>query len=95
MRIKKRQKTLEIGEVYCGRHPNLLGLGNPFSHKNNNNARFKVNTLEQSIDRYQKWLKLVIQKTLFQDKLEPWEKEYISEVVTAPHANPPGYSVGF
>ena len=45
--------------VFCGRksgHPELIGLGNPFSHQPNSNAVFIVNSLEESLTSYRSWL---------------------------------------
>ena len=40
-------------EVYIGR-PSIWG--NPFSHKEGTLAKYKVSTVEEAINRYEKWL---------------------------------------
>ena len=54
-----RQLLSKPDIVFCGRksnNPEQIGLGNPFSHKSNSNAIFKVNSLEESLTSYRKWL---------------------------------------
>lgn len=40
-------------DVYIGR-PSVWG--NPFSHKNGTLAKYKVDTVEQAVDRYREWV---------------------------------------
>ncbi|MGK7872524.1 MAG: hypothetical protein AB4426_04200 [Xenococcaceae cyanobacterium] len=85
--IRKYNPSLlnQPGVLYCGRgrRGKRLGLGNPFSHKPNNNAPFQVRTLQESIECYQRWLDKLI-TAYCQGKphpLEAWEKAYLKRVV--------------
>lgn len=40
-------------DVYIGR-PSIWG--NPFSHKDGTQAKFKVNTVEEAVEKYRQWL---------------------------------------
>ncbi|AFZ38092.1 hypothetical protein Sta7437_4635 (plasmid) [Stanieria cyanosphaera PCC 7437] len=69
--------------IFCGRkigNPELIGLGNPFSHKPNSNAVFIVNSLEESLMSYRLWLWKSL-KTYRKSKistLELWEMVYLN-----------------
>ena len=72
------------GFLYCGRGRTVedLGLGNPFSHKLGT-AKFKVKTLQESINYYRRWLHKRLQAYWKQQtsKLEAWEKAYLKRVL--------------
>lgn len=54
----------EYFDVYIGRPSKW---GNPFSHKNDTIAKFKVATKEEAIEKYQHWLLYGDGKTLLDD----------------------------
>ena len=72
--------------VFCGRksgHPELIGLGNPFSHKPNSNAVFIVDSLEETLQKYRLWLWKLLkayQKGNI-STLELWEMVYLNRVL--------------
>ena len=80
-----RQLLSKPNIVFCGRksnNPEHIGLGNPFSHKSNSNAIFKVNSLEESLTSYRKWLWKLL-KAYRADKistLELWEMVYLNRI---------------
>ena len=72
--------------VFCGRksgNPELIGLGNPFSHQPNSNAVFIVNSLEESLTSYRSWLWKILKA--YREKkiatLELWEMVYLNRVL--------------
>lgn len=69
--------------VYCGRSRDKLGLGNPFSHLKNSQAKFKVATLKESLEKYREWLGKLIEAKLSKQtqKLEKWERIYLKKVI--------------
>ena len=81
-----RQLLTRPDIVFCGRKsnkPELIGLGNPFSHKPNSNAVFIVNSLEESLTSYRSWLWKIL-KACREDKiatLELWEMVYLNRVL--------------
>jgi hypothetical protein len=83
--IRKYNPALlnQPGVLYCGRKPHQIGLGNPFSHQLNHQAKFQVKTLEESLNQYQKWLgKLVKSYRQKQTKtLSKWEQQYLKRVL--------------
>ncbi|MGB3204210.1 MAG: DUF4326 domain-containing protein [Crinalium sp.] len=70
---------------YVGRGKSLaeLGLGNPFSHKETKVAVWLVDSLEDCISEYRKWLYKLLKAALAKDteRLELWEKQYLKKVV--------------
>ncbi len=82
--IRKYNPTLlnTPGVIYCARKSQDLGLGNPFSHLKNSRAKFQVNTLEESLKEYRRWLwKLIKFFEGGQVQLESWEQLYLNRVV--------------
>lgn len=51
--IKVVHCKIENYDVYIGR-PSIWG--NPFSHKDNTKAEFKVNTVEEAVQNYKNWI---------------------------------------
>lgn len=49
----KRQKGIPEGAVYVGRPTKF---GNPFSHLAVSKAEFRVETREQAVEEYERWL---------------------------------------
>lgn len=48
-----RQQAEAAGVTFCGRP---TALGNPYSHKPNTLAKFRVKTRQEAIDKYRPWL---------------------------------------
>lgn len=48
-----RQKDIPDGAVYVGRPTKF---GNPFSHLTASKAEFRVETRDEAVDEYEKWL---------------------------------------
>ena len=79
------------GLVYCGRPKTntwycgqlLIGLGNPFSWKQTQLAKFKVQNLSESLSGYHRWLfkLLLAYKEQRQDSLEFWEIDYLDKTL--------------
>jgi hypothetical protein len=73
------------GLHYVGRTKHVLGLGNPWSHKANRQARYLVNTNREALYRYREWLmkKLIPNwiSGLGVIGLDNWEAEYLKRVV--------------
>jgi hypothetical protein len=74
------------GVLYCGRSssknkgffdPMDLGLGNPFSHKNSKNCVWLVESLEECLLCYKKWLWKLIQNEKATNNLTSWEIKYL------------------
>ncbi len=83
---KFNQQLLNKGKIeYVGRGKSLaeLGLGNPFSHKPTKVAVWTVDTLEESISEYRKWLFKLLKAALAKDtkELETWEQQYLKKVL--------------
>ena len=70
---------------YVGRGKSLaeLGLGNPFSHKRTKVAVWTVDTLEDSISEYRKWLYKLLKAAIAKNtkNLESWERQYLKKVL--------------
>ena len=72
--------------VFCGRkssNPELIGLGNPFSHQHNSNAVFKVHSFEDTLQKYRSWLWKIL-KASQEGKLSTldlWEMVYLNRVL--------------
>lgn len=44
-------------DIYIGRAPGEKGKwGNPYSHKDNTTAKYKVNTREEAVKSYEEWI---------------------------------------
>jgi hypothetical protein len=80
LKVSKNRAKSEF-DVYCGRKTTNLGFGNPFSHKKDSQAKFIVDTLEDSLIEYRKWLTKIVNlynKGSFD--LEKWEFDYAASV---------------
>jgi len=57
MKTKVVHCKKEPFDVYIGRSKNSKDIwGNPFSHLPNTLAKFKVNTREEAIEKYEEWI---------------------------------------
>ncbi|MDJ0595211.1 MAG: hypothetical protein QNJ72_35400 [Pleurocapsa sp. MO_226.B13] len=81
-----RQLLTRPDIIFCGRksgNPELIGLGNPFSHQPNSNAVFIVNSLEESLMSYRSWLWKLLKA--YREKkiatLQLWEMVYLNRVL--------------
>lgn len=80
LKVSKYRAKSEF-DVYCKRSKQSLGLGNPFSHKKDSQAKFTVDTLEDSLIEYRKWLtKIVNLYNRGSFDLEKWETDYAGDV---------------
>jgi hypothetical protein len=85
--IHKYDKTLlsQPSILYVGRGKTVeeLGLGNPYSHKPTQSARFRVETLSESISSYRKWLFKLIKLYWWREtkSFEAWERDYLKQVL--------------